>query len=164
MNLDSIVIRPSSGSDYKSLAGIAVACPPLVEHTAFTYWVHAFNYQDYVFVAEHENSMVGFASALPSRMAGVGLFIWQIGVLPDYRRIGIGKGLLGALVNKHPGETGFTVTVETKNMAGFKTCSSVARSRGAQMTKVCEDKFPVRTDILRNYDEILYEAKFSSNQ
>lgn len=88
----NIVLRKVMPDDFSLLHELASKCEPLDIHTPYTYWVITHYYADFCFILEDDDKPVGFITALLNDKCG---FIWQIGILQDYR----GKKLSSKLID-----------------------------------------------------------------
>lgn len=83
-----MVVRTADISDYVLLRQMAKDCEPLDVHTPYTYWVVCQFFHDSCFIVEDDGKAVGSIMTILSANC---LFIWQIGVLKEYRRQGISQ-------------------------------------------------------------------------
>ncbi len=103
-------IRPAREDDTESIFGLIEA---LAEYEKLTHLVkgnaeslreHLFGERRFIeaIVAETNNKVVGFALFFPNYstfLTKPGIYLEDLFVLPEYRRRGIGKGLLSYLIN-----------------------------------------------------------------
>ncbi len=98
MNYTGITLRPVTEQDAATLRTIAALCPPLDVHTPYTYWVISHFFGDISFLLEQETENgqfpIGYITALETPKA---VFIWQIGLLPEYRGQKLSQLLIGAV-------------------------------------------------------------------
>jgi L-2,4-diaminobutyric acid acetyltransferase len=91
-----MIIRPLKPWDIGALRELIEICKPLDLHTPFTYWILSEYFSNTCFVLEDEEIIVGYTGGMKSSsMEGV-FYLWQIGLLPDYR----GKGHFTMLLDK----------------------------------------------------------------
>jgi L-2,4-diaminobutyric acid acetyltransferase len=157
----NITIRPSKGGDSLILHELAShGAPYLLAHTPFTYWVMVFNYADYIFIAHEGEKPVGFIMAMPSADPAIGLFIWQIGIVPDHRGAGLGGRLIRALLEKHASTKRFTITVDPDNIPSFKAFKSAASALGTTLEEITNPASPADNILLSRDNERIYTARW----
>lgn len=85
-------------------------------------------------VAEHEGRVKGFITGLLHPDPAT-LFVWQVGVDPSARGLGIASGMLDALVQSDPcsGVRRLDTTVTPSNEASMALFHSFARRWGAEV-------------------------------
>lgn len=127
--MTTVKLRTLTLADVGTLYDLAGACPPLEQHTYYTYWMLAAASHQISFIAEVDGKPVGFMTSMMSPESAV---LWQLGVVPAYRKQGIGKKLLEATVDAllDRGARDFLVTATLGNDASLSTMKSLARQRG----------------------------------
>lgn len=152
----NITIRNATGGDSAVLHALAADCAPLTVHTPFTYWAIVFNYPDYIFILEEAGRAVGFISALPTEKRG-GVFIWQIGLLPQYRGKGFSRKLIRALIDKHAARKKFIVTIDPDNAPSMSAFRAAAKSYGTGLQECLDPAFADDALLLKKDDnEIIF--------
>lgn len=132
----AITIRPARKGDSPILHDLAAQGAPYIwVHTPFTYWVLVFNYPDYIFIAEDNGKPIGNVTALPATSPDIGLFIWQITMLPEYRGQGLGKRLMRVLLDRHPRVGRFTVTIDPAHAASIALFEAIADEYGGALKR-----------------------------
>ena len=91
-------IRNTVKSDGPAVYLIAEKCPPLDLNSRYCYLLLCTQFDKYCLVAEVSNKIIGFVSAYPHPHHTDTLFVWQIGVDPDFHGRGIGSALLEHLI------------------------------------------------------------------
>jgi len=91
-----MLIRPMEAKDIGAVRELIDYCKPLDLHTPFTYWVLSEYFNNTCLVLEDEGSIVGYAGGMKSTSVENVFYLWQIGLLPNYR----GKGFFSALLDK----------------------------------------------------------------
>ena len=79
-------IRKANKDDYLLLRNMAKSCKPLDVHTPYTYWMVCNFFHDGCFIAEEDGIAAGSIMTIKGDDY---VFIWQIGVVSEFR----GKGL-----------------------------------------------------------------------
>lgn len=88
-------IRAMEARDISDIRELIDICKPLDLHTPFTYWILSEYFSNTCLVLEDHNDIVGYAGGVKSSsMEGV-FYLWQIGLLPEYR----GKGCFAMLLD-----------------------------------------------------------------
>jgi len=87
-------IRNTVKSDGPVLYQIAEKCPSLDLNSRYCYLLLCTQFDKYCLIAEAGEKPIGFVSAYPHPHQNDTLFLWQIGVSPDFHNRGIGYLLL----------------------------------------------------------------------
>ncbi len=91
-------IRNTLKSDAPKVYEIVRSCPSLDLNSRYCYLLLCTQFDKYCLVAEAGKKIIGFVSAYPHPHFTDTLFVWQIGVEPDFHNHGIGTALLEHLV------------------------------------------------------------------
>ncbi len=91
-NFQEYTLRNIQEQDCTLLKKMARDCGTLDVHTAYTYWVVSRFFADTSFVLCRGSEPVGYIMAIE---VPEGVFIWQIGILKEYR----GKGISALLIS-----------------------------------------------------------------
>lgn len=91
-------IRNATKSDGPAIYQIARNCPSLDLNSRYCYLLLCAHFDKYCLIAEAGDKIIGFVSAYPHPHQTDTLFIWQIGVEPDFHNLGVGSALLEHLV------------------------------------------------------------------
>lgn len=131
----TIAIRPVTEADAVLLRRLAVLCPPLDVHTHYTYWVLCHVAGNGGFVAEDDGAPVGFTTSLRD---GDAFFIWQIGILPLYRGVGLSSRLIGAVADhaRAQGIDSLQFSIDPANATSRAAFTAFAEHNRASMTKI----------------------------
>lgn len=108
------------------------ACGGLEPNTCYAYLLLCTHFADTCMVAERDGALVGFVAAYRPPPRPDALFVWQVGVHPDARRIGLAGRLLEQAAGD-PKETGvrfLEATVGETNAASQRLFRGFARTRG----------------------------------
>jgi len=128
-------IRNVNTQDAPTLRKLASLCPPLDLHTPYTYWLLTFMYSDTCFILEIDDKPVGFITSVYSKKS---LFIWQIGILPEYRHQGLSSALLKQVFTKADGLgiSKVNVSITEDNQASNKSFETFCKKNGFFMETV----------------------------
>lgn len=79
------ILRPPTAMDGVSISEAVKKCPPLDENSVYCNLLQCSHFSQTSVIAEHNESVAGFATGylIPSKPDT--LFIWQIAVLPEFR-------------------------------------------------------------------------------
>lgn len=91
-----MVIRKAEKNDFVLLRDMAQNCKPLDVHTPYTYWVVCQFFSDGCFIAEEDGVAVGSIMTVKGDDC---VFVWQIGVLSEFRGKGISQHLYKAVLD-----------------------------------------------------------------
>jgi GNAT superfamily N-acetyltransferase len=112
----------------------------------------------YIFVAELEDSPVGFVTTLPIDSDQGHIYFWQLGVLPKYRNAGIGSKLVRhVLSNRSVVE--FSVNIDPGNKPSLIIFEFGARSIGKCLQDMKISKNSPEAKVFAKYGENLYRSK-----
>lgn len=89
-----MIIRNCNSEDAITLRNLAKKCKPLDVHTHYTYWVICHLFGESCFLLFDENKPIGYIASLIKDDV---LFIWQIGILKEYRNKKYSRDLLNAV-------------------------------------------------------------------
>ena len=97
---------------------IVMSCQELDLHTPYTYWVLAKYYHDTCFIMKADNQTAGLITGINND--GIG-FVWQIGILEEYRRKGYSYYLIDRQFRqfKSLGVQRVELTIEEGNKASL---------------------------------------------
>jgi diaminobutyrate acetyltransferase len=133
----NIAYRIAVAEDAELLQSLAKAASPLGVHTVYSYWVLLRSYPGWSFIAiEQETGRpIGFVTSLPIERQERTAFVWQVGVVAERRRIGIGRRLLEMVkeVAVANGKQALEVTIEQGNSTSLTLFRRVAATWGATM-------------------------------
>lgn len=154
--MKEILIRESTGSDAMNVHALVGQLPPLTHHTPYTYWNLFSNFSDSCFVAINEGKTVGFVTSHPTTTPPQEWFIWQAGILPEYRRTGLrdalGARVIGAAMKS--GAVALTTTIEADNTRSLGSFQRAAHRLGATIEEI--DRFNLTPDDPSAVEEVLY--------
>jgi len=108
-------------------------CPGLDLNSPYSYLLLCRHFSDTCLVAEADEALKGFVTGyLPPGRPDT-IFVWQVAVAPDSRRLGLGRRLVDALLDRalRAGVPFLEATVTPSNEASRRLFRAVARDRGA---------------------------------
>lgn len=133
---DSIILRTPTASDGAALWQLVKATGELEPNTAYCYLLLATDFADTCLVAEAAGQIVGAVIGYRPPREPDAAFVWQVGVLPDYRGLGLGLRMLTAWrdlpVNRNC--RWVTATVADDNPASQSLFQRLAHSAGVECT------------------------------
>ena len=150
-----ITIRNITEKDHAILHSLALKCPPLDVHTQYTYWVNATYFGKSSFLMLDDDNPVGYIMAIDTPEL---IFIWQIGILPEYRHKGLSRKLIDSCV-KYADSIGkpMQVTIAEDNKSSYAAFSSYCSQEGKTFNKIDEIRVTDLDDSSFNEVEIRYE-------
>lgn len=125
--------RAARPEDGRALRRLVHAAGTLEANTGYAYVLLADHFRATTLLAERGGAPVGFVAAYRPPTHPDAVFVWQVGVAPGARGLGVARGLLDALVAA-PGCAGvrfLEATVAPSNEASRRLFESFARRRGA---------------------------------
>ncbi len=149
-------IRRSQEQDANSIHDLVRDIHPLTPHTRYTYWNLFRNFGNACFIAEDQDRPVGFITSHPTTTSPKEWFIWQAGILPDYR----GTGLIDRLqdrvieVARDYGALALTTSIEADNPRSLGAFSRLATRLHTTLEEV--ERFNLTPDDPQTLPEVLY--------
>lgn len=144
---DDIHIEHVTPDEYNLMSDLARRCKPLDLHTDYTYWVLLSYFNDVCFVAYLQDKPIGFVSGITREKTG---FIWQIGVLPEFRNQGVASLLLYNIFQRFDkiGINTVEVTIDSSNDTSFSVFQKYCKENNLVMNTATD------REIIK--DEIIY--------
>ena len=128
-----ISFRSAHSADGAALWHLVQATGTLELNSPYFYLLFATDFGDTCLVAEQEGRIVGAVVGYHPPQEDDTAFVWQVGVLPEYRGQGLGRDILHAWLelpaNRHC--RWITATVADDNPASQALFRGLARERGA---------------------------------
>jgi len=152
----TINIRPSEKRDISAVHSLLPSLEPLTPHTWYTYWNLFTHFPDSCFIAENQETPIGFITSHLTETPPSEWFIWQAGILPDYR----GSGLIDRLqdrvidVAREAGARALRTTIEADNPRSFEAFNRMATRLGTTMVEL--ERFNVPFEDTSSVPEVLY--------
>ncbi len=78
-------IRNLKTTDVDKLRQLVDRCKPLRLHPPYTYWMLGQYFGDTCFIGEENGRYVGYVTGMHSSLNPEVMFLWQVGIDPDYR-------------------------------------------------------------------------------
>jgi len=130
-------IRNCRETDVDEIRKFVKHSKPLDLHTAFTYWTLFKYFGDTCFVLEKKGRIIGFISGLLSSNQPNTLYLWQIGIDPDYRGNRYAEILLKRVVEAARAKDckGLQITIAPENRSSYRLFSRFALEQGLAMDK-----------------------------
>ncbi|NLM44039.1 MAG: GNAT family N-acetyltransferase [Clostridiales bacterium] len=89
-------IRSIKSQDIGEIRELIDYCKPLDLHTPFTYWILSEYFNNTCLALEDKGFIVGYVGGMKSSSMDGVFYLWQIGLLPEYR----GKGFFSILLDR----------------------------------------------------------------
>ena len=134
----NIVLRKVTADDFSLLHELASKCEPLDIHTPYTYWVITHYYSDFCFILEDNGEPVGFITALINGKCG---FIWQIGILQEYRGKRLSSKLIDSVFSSFlkEGINSVQVTISPDNQNSYNAFSKYCNAKGYSFQRISNE-------------------------
>lgn len=146
IRIDESKFRPPEIEDGPALYQLARAAGTLDVNSEYAYLLPGLHHAETSVLATQGGAHAGFVSGyiIPSTSfwnndrAGSRLFIWQVGVHPDFRGQGLARAMLLSLLERPANHhiSHIETTITPSNTASQKLFESVARSLGCPMKPV----------------------------
>ncbi len=109
----------ASAKDYLTFRETSKKCDYLGVHTPYSYWVVCNFFGDSCFMLKDQENIIGTIMTVHNKDT---LFVWQIGVIKEYRRKGYSQILYDAALNfaRQNGQTKIAMSVDPENEASLK--------------------------------------------
>lgn len=156
--MNELIIKPVTEKDSALLRHLAVNCPPLDVHTPYTYWVVANFFGEYSFIAYDKEKPVGYIMCIVKDDM---LFVWQIGIVADYRCKNYSSLLLKAVFDKAlESKIGtISVTIAKENTASYNAFFAFCKRNGYSIQRYKNVKISDIDVPSFNEEEIMYLIK-----
>jgi L-2,4-diaminobutyric acid acetyltransferase len=154
MNMSQAEVRPGTEQDINAIVDLVSQLKPLVPHARYAYWNLLSNFGDSCFVAEDEERVVGLMTSHPTSTPPDEWFIWQAGVLPEYRGTGLIDQLYDSVADaaRQHGAIALRATIETDNPRSLGAFTRFATRLGSTVDE--QDRFNLEGQDAP--DEVLY--------
>lgn len=126
----SVVLRMAKPEDGPRLHALVEAAGTLEQNTLYCYVLMADHFRATTVVAEREGELVGFVMAHRPPTHPEAVFVWQVGVHPRARGLGVGRRMLRFLADHAPGVRFVEATVTPSNEPSRRLFESLARELG----------------------------------
>ena len=140
-------IRSIKEEDISEVRKLIDYCKPLDLHTPFTYWILAKYFNNTCLVLEDKDHIVGYVGGMKSTSNEDVFYLWQIGLMPEYRGTNCFQLLLDEAIKaaKLMGCRVLQFSALSDNLQSIGAFSSYARKKSVILTK---------KDSLKFYDEL----------
>jgi|SRR5665213_243848 len=154
--MSDILYGRSQENDTDAIFKLVPELPPLTPHTRYTYWNLFRNFGNTCFIATAKNRPVGFITSHPTTTPSNEWFIWQAGILPEYRGRGLIDELQDRVVNvaRESGAVAISTSIEADNPRSFGAFNRMATRLGTTMEEI--DRFNLDPEGDNESPEILY--------
>ena len=160
--MSNVLIRESQERDVSDIYNLVPNLAPLTPHTRYTYWNLFRNFANCCFIAVDEDQLIGFITSHPTTSPPNEWFIWQAGVVPEYR----GTGLIDVLqdcvieVARQKGALAINTSIETDNPRSLGAFNRMAVRLGTAMNEVI--RFNLTPRDSSTPDEVLYRISLEA--
>jgi L-2,4-diaminobutyric acid acetyltransferase len=133
-----VAYRAPTQADAAGIHALIDECKPLDLNSVYCYMLLSTHFADTCVVAEHEGRLAGFLSSYRQPKQPSTLFVWQVAVSPNSRSLGVGRGLLDAILARPAvaGVESLETTITPSNAASWALFRSFARRHRA----ACSDE------------------------
>ncbi|MBE0428592.1 MAG: diaminobutyrate acetyltransferase [Thermoleophilia bacterium] len=132
-----IVIRNPGIEDGSRIWSLACLSKPLDLNSPYFYLLFCRHFSRTCLIAEKNSHLLGFVLAYRPPQAESVIFVWQIAVLPDARKQGLGRTLLRELLRRAgSGARYIEATVTPSNQASRSLFLSLA----SELETACEER------------------------
>jgi len=126
------ILRRPTPADAPALTALVQACPPLDANTTYCYALLGDHFADTCALAAVDGRPVAFISGYRLPRRSDVLFVWQVGVHPDWRGHGLAARLLDTLATRAwwPEIAWLETTIGPSNQASARLFAGFAARRG----------------------------------
>ena len=128
--LNKVEIRNAVGGDGVKIWEHIKKHGGLDLNSAYCYMVICHHHGNSCYVAVNGNRLAGFVTAYSLPDLKDTLFVWQVGVDPDFRGQGVASQLLDSIIRNHPNIHEINTTIEPANKASQNLFKSFAKRHG----------------------------------
>lgn len=132
------VIRACTPNDAYPIYELAKMLPPLSAHNPYAYWNLFSHFNGANFVAEVDGNPSGFITSHPTNSPESEWFIWQIGVLGEFRGTGLAAGLQDEVIDvaRNSGAVAIRTTIDKGNPASLGSFKKMASRLGTELHEI----------------------------
>lgn len=154
--MSTVIVRESQEKDVNDIYNLVPNLAPLTPHTRYTYWNLFRNFAESCFIAVNENQLIGFITSHPTTSPPNEWFIWQAGIMPEYRGTGLIDNLQDRVIEvaRQSGALAINTSIETDNLRSLGAFSRMAVRLGTTMDEVI--RFNLTPENPSTSDEVLY--------
>ena len=128
-----MMVRSITEEDCAILRHLAQQCKPLDVHTHYTYWVLSKFFGDSSFVLCSHGETCGYITSVETKNR---IFVWQIGILEEYRSYGYSRMLIEAVAQKAiQRKKNMSVSIAEDNDRSFNAFDSFCRNNSCGFVK-----------------------------
>lgn len=124
----------ASQENAASLRWLADKCSTLDVHTPFTYWVMTRYFSNSTFIAKRNDKYAGYIMSIYNEKE---FFVWQIGILEEFRGQGLAYELIDQVVEValDKGYSKIVLTIADENKESYYTFVNYSKHRGYSINK-----------------------------
>jgi L-2,4-diaminobutyric acid acetyltransferase len=122
-----IVLRTARPEDGAALHALVAEAGTLEQNTLYAYVLMADHFRGTTVIAERDGKPAGFVLAHRPPTHPEAVFVWQVGVHPWARGLGLGRRMLRFLADRASGARFVEATVTPSNTASRRLFESLAR-------------------------------------
>ena len=160
--MSDITIRRAYEQDTNPIYNLVPELAPLTYHTRYTYWNLFRNFGNVCFVALDQDQPVGFITSHPTTTPENEWFIWQAGIVSEFR----GKGLIDKLqdrvvsIARESGAIALTTSIESDNPRSLGAFTRMAIRLGTSIEEI--SRFNLDSEDKTSAPEVLYRIPLQS--
>ena len=127
-------VRNACCQDAVTFQQLVMLCAPLEIHTEYTYWVCAHYFAECSFILENDGKPIGYLMGIENHST---VFIWQIGIVEEYRKKDLSKQLLNAclIYAKSQGKN-IELTISEGNLSCYSAVNCFCQQKGLTLQKM----------------------------
>lgn len=140
-------------SDYLIFLNNAKANKPLDVHTPYTYWAIIKHFHDGCFYLKDNDKVIGSIMSLQTNKT---LFVWQIGIVSEYRKKGLSYTLYEAVYNaaKEKGLSSITLSIDPSNENSYYAILSFCNKNNLKLIKTDEVNLQIQEDNFKEFENL----------
>lgn len=125
-------IRSVTPDDCVLLRNLAKHCEPLDLHTHYTYWILCSQFSKQCFILLFDDKPAGFITSVTGNGR---VFVWQIGLLPEYRGKGLSEKLISSVFSFAQSKgMNLGVSIDEQNKASYNSFNKYCKKFGYSFT------------------------------
>lgn len=149
-------ILSANSNDYLIFRETSKKCDYLGVHTPYSYWLVCTLFGDSCFMIKENNKIAGTIFTVRNKDV---IFVWQIGVMEEYRKKGYSQILYNAVLDyaRKNGQTKIQMSIDPENQASLNAVISFCRDNNLNYKQVGLVDLDIPSECHKEY-ELIYQV------
>ena len=147
-------ILSATGKDYLIFRETSKQCDYLGVHTPYSYWIACNYFGDSCFIIKENNDVAGTILTVRNKDT---LFVWQIGVLKEYRNKGYSQVLYDCVLDyaRKNGQCKIAMSIDLTNKASFNALASFCKRNNLSFKEAGFVDLKIPEENHNEYEQII---------